>query len=89
MNKSTHQEIVLPDGRFARLRPILLRDMLQAMKLDGIESSIDLAVRCLEIEDRAVQRIDVMNLEWASWACISLLIDRQITRAMSTKEGIA
>lgn len=89
MKTSASQEIVLPDGRFARLRPITVRDMLQAVTLQGVEMSIDLAVRCLEIEERAVQRIDVLNLEWSSWICITQLIDRQLVRAMVTKDGVA
>lgn len=89
MKNSTSQEIVLPDGRFARLRPILLRDMLPAAKFEGVEFSIELAVRCLEIEDRAVQRIDLLNLEWSSWLCITQLMDRQIKQAMVTKDGVA
>lgn len=76
-------EVVLPSGRFARLRTLTGRDYLSAQKMisEGVDSSLVFIVLGVTIDDKPVTYEEVLNMELCEVYNITSMVSKYLSTA--------
>lgn len=84
------KEVVLPDGRFAKFRTILVQDMAVAFSGNaGLFAMAVLASRVAALDDQPVTVAQILAMHYQTAAPIFHLINKQLMDTYRTQEGIA
>jgi hypothetical protein len=85
--RPTEIEVVLPDGRFARYRPITVEEYLSFQHAGG--TSVALAVlvsKCVTLDGGAVTVEDILRMNLAAYQPVASMVWRQLEAALRSKE---
>jgi len=83
------QEIVLPSGRFARVRPIKWEDFVLSYDADLYKMITKPTVRCVTIDGAALVYQEVLDLDLDEMLPINHILGEMATNALANKKGIA
>lgn len=86
---SSDTEIVLPSGRFARIRQILWEDFVLSYDQDINVMATKLAARVATIDGASVTVEELMKFDLGEFMPINQIIGTIATEAMRTRKGIA
>lgn len=83
------QEIVLPSGRFARIRPIKWEDFVLSYDTDLYKMITKLTTRCVTIDGTGLTYQQVLDLDLDEMLPINTLLGDMATNALANRKGIA
>jgi len=86
---SESREVVLPSGRFAKIRPILWGDMVAAYDTNTYVMVTKLAARLVSIDEHVVSMEELLNMEAEEFMPINEMLCKSMSSALKFKDGVA
>lgn len=87
--RMTSFEVVLPSGTFARVRTILVADMVAFSRHEGIAAMAILAQRVTEFDGKSLTVEELLGLPFGELQPVFEALNAQLKAAYTTRLGIA
>ena len=82
-------EVVLPNGQFANIRPVLVRDVCLASSCQPQHFIAALIARTVTLDDEELTLEEVLDMEYENCLPIYEVIGRAMKHALVTRQGVA